>query len=60
MKPTKLKPLKSTQSCAFNGLGELILSNTMTPPTQEDIIVKLNEIITQLNILIDNSTKGAK
>ena len=34
MEPTKLKPLKSTQSCAFNGLGELILSNTMTPPTQ--------------------------
>jgi len=57
MKPTKLKPLKSTQSCAFNGLGELILSNTMTPPTQEDITIKLNEIITQLNILIDISNK---
>ena len=57
MKPTKIKPLKPTQSCEFNELGELVLSNIMSQSTQEDIIIKLNEVITQLNILIDNSNK---
>lgn len=56
MKPTKIKPLRPTQPCVFNELGELVLISSQ-PPTQEDIVAKLNEIITQLNILIDNSNK---
>ena len=56
MKPTKIKPLRPTQPCVFNELGELVLISSQ-PPTQEDIVAKLNEVITQLNILIDNSNK---